>query len=105
MDTAWMSFCCSAVEVGEFGGGEWIDGEDRERPVKRLRADLRRAIRTARREGASVMYATTMSNQPHAAEVLMEAGFYTSKPFHKMHAEHDTRKMQAWFLPLIEYKD
>lgn len=105
MDTAYMSFCCSAMEVGGFGGGERGDDAYDEEPVTKLRGKLKKIIRIAKKEGASVLYATTMSNQPHAAEVLAEAGFYTSKPFVKWGDLYDSRKMQAWFLPLIEYKD
>lgn len=116
MHTEECPFCCGAVVVGGFGGGESWNSERDEEGVRRLTSELKSILRTCRRSGTSLVYATTMSNQPNAAKVLERLGFYTSKPFDKVGPDNDdwleddddkaphTRKMQAWFLPLSEYK-
>ena len=102
IDSRGCSFCCGAAEIGCFGGGEDFDGVQDQGTVKQLTNDIKVTLRTLKRRGASLVYATTMSNQPNAAKVLAELGFYTSKPFKKVNG--GGRKMQAWFLPLVEFK-
>lgn len=105
MDSVGMAFCCGATEIGSFGGGEVFDPVEFEDSVEELVSEIRGSLRTAKRCGQSVVYATTMSNQPNAAKALSSLGFYTSKPFKLCSPCNDkSHKMQAWFLPLIEYK-
>lgn len=102
IDSMGCSFCCGADEIGGFGGGEDFDEVQDQGTVKELTKDIKATLRSLKRRGTSLVYATTMSNQPNAAKVLAELGFYTSKPFKKVDGEG--RKMQAWFLPLVEFK-
>lgn len=103
METCFMNFCCSAVELGSFGGGEIF--QKKEDSLEQLTKELKSALRSIKGGGNSVVYATTMSNQPNAAKALADAGFYTSEPFSKVrNYNQDKRKMQAWFLPLVEFK-
>lgn len=103
IDHSRCSFCCGAIEIGGFGGGEhWMDESDELATKKELLAAINKTLRGAIKQGNSVVFATTMSNQPTAKAALEELGFYTCKPFRKT-GGHDDRKMQAWFLPLSEY--
>lgn len=96
-------FCCGALEIGSFSGGEqWMDTDDELFTKEELISGISRALRGAIKQGNSVVFATTMSNQPIAKAALEELGFYTCKPFNKV-GKIDGRKMQAWFLPLSEY--
>lgn len=100
------AFCCGAIEIGNFSGGEdWQDEQDEVLTYKEMLDEIRSTLAMAKRQGYSVVFATTMSNQPTAAKALSDVGFYTTKPFNKTSpGRGDKRKMQAWFLPLVEYK-
>lgn len=102
IETRGSNFCCGAFEIGMFGGGEEWNDEDDEASVKELIAEIKSVLRSAKRRGLSLAFATTMCNQPNAAKALEKIGFYTSKPFKKVSDKN--RKMQAWFLPLTEFK-
>lgn len=115
VDTNEMSFCCKAVEIGSFGGGEANDpvikgGEKMDYgygsypTVPQLVDEIRGVIRVCKRNGAAIIFATTMSNQEHAVEALTECGFYTSEPFKTRKDTTSDRRMQAWFLPVVEAK-
>lgn len=110
IESAPATFSCGAVEIGDFGGGEAWDPDDGgdefgEGPsVEELVKGIKETLRSAKRRGYSVAFATTMSNQPNAKKALIEVGFYTAKPFKKTGNTGDNRKMQAWFIPLIEVK-
>lgn len=101
IDCCGMTFCCGATEIGSFGGGEeWEDAEPYS--VKELVEAIKDTLNVCKHSGNSVVYATTMSNQPNAAEALTQLGFYTTAPFKRVGGGR--RKMQAWFLPLCEYR-
>lgn len=103
VDSVDMCFCCGATELGDFGGGELWDNEEAECfTTKELIVQIKQQLNPAKRLGKSVVYATTTSNQPNAVAALVKLGFYTSPPF-KINGD-STREMQAWFLPLTEYK-
>lgn len=99
MKSRGLGYCCVAYEVGAFGGGEYFNDPSDEKPVVALLGDLLDLVRTMKRSGASVVIATTMSNQPNAAKALTQAGFHTSGPF----SNSSGREMQVWFLPLVEF--
>lgn len=104
-----MSCCCGAIELGGFGGGESFQDEDEYNPstVEEIVTAIKAKALALKRRGYSVVYATTMSNQPKAEEALGKVGFITAGPFKKnvYRGCTDKRTMSAWVLPLVNLKE
>lgn len=97
-----MALCCGALEIGHFGGGETVHTLEHQLPKDEIERAVKEKIKTARGRGFSIVFATTMCNQPNAAAALKELGFHGTDPAPMTY--NSDRKIQGWILPLNEKK-
>lgn len=93
-------YSCGAVCLGDFGGGENGQPDDRgydHTNPKWLMNFLKHAKRV---NDPKIIFAVTTSNQPWGAELLEKFGFYTSKT---NGPTSGGRTIQGWFLPIHEF--
>lgn len=96
--------CCGARIICDFMGDyEQEEYKSKESFKQEMVLDLKNKLKLMKRQGVMVVFATLMTDQKVAIEILTEFGFYTTKPFGDRSGFHGRRKCTAWFLPLDEY--